>query len=253
MSAAPVLSMPSPEPAQPRLSEWQRLVNVFVNPSRTFTDLKRKPSWWAPWLILAITSVIFVSVVGNKIGWERVTENQIRLDAKAVERMEKLPAEERARRMEISTTITKGFAYASPVLLLVVAAIVAAVMMGSFNFGAGAEIGFGVSMAVVMYSFLPGILKTPLTLISVLAGTDPEGFNIRNPVATNLGFFINPVEHPVFHKLASAFDIFAIWTIILMGIGYACVSKLKRSSTVTTVVIWYALITLAGVILAALF
>ncbi|HXZ78449.1 MAG TPA: YIP1 family protein [Terriglobales bacterium] len=250
MSAAPVLSTPSPQPQAQPLSEWQRLVNIFVSPGQSFTDLKRKPSWWVPWLIMSVTSLIFVFAVGNRIGWERITENQIKLNPKAVEQLEKLSPEERARRMEISATITKDISYATPVILLLVAAVTAGVLMGTFNFGMGAEISFAASMAVVMYSFLPGILKTPLTIISVLAGSDPEAFNIRNPVATNLGFFVDAVQHPALNKLASAFDIFAIWSIILMGIGYACVSKLKRSSTMTTVFVWYALITLAGVVIA---
>jgi hypothetical protein len=50
MAAAAVI--PPQEPAP--LSEPQRLVDVFIAPSKTFTDLRRNASWWAPFLITAI-------------------------------------------------------------------------------------------------------------------------------------------------------------------------------------------------------
>jgi len=60
----------SPEPAP--LSEGQRLVDVFFAPSKTFTDLRRNASWWAPFLIIAIVSLLFVYTVDQKVGFRKV-------------------------------------------------------------------------------------------------------------------------------------------------------------------------------------
>ena len=235
---------PSMEPAG--LSSTSRLLNVFFSPTTTFTDLKRNPSWWVAWLLISVTSMVFVFAMQQKVGFAQIMQNEISANPKAAERMEKLTPEQRQQQMEIGAAFSKYISYATPVVFLILAVVVAAVLMATFNFGLGTEITFGLSLAVVMFGFLPGILKTLLATISLYAGADPESFNPRNPAATNLGFFLSRVDHPVLYSLASSVDLFAIWTVILLGIGYACVSKAKRSNAIGVVAGWYVLISLLG-------
>jgi hypothetical protein len=53
------------------------------------------------------------------------------------------------------------------------------------------------------------------------------------------------------YGMASALDIIAIWTIVLMGIGFACNSKVKRSTAIAIVAVWYLLWKLGAAALAA--
>ena len=39
--------------------------------------------------------------------------------------------------------------------------------------------------------------------------------------------------------MASALDVLTIWSLILIGIGYSCTSKVKRSTAIIVVVAWY--------------
>ena len=68
---------------QKPLSEVERVVDTFVAPSKTFTDLRRSANWFVPWLLLAIASVAMVFVVDKKLGMEKVVENQMVLAAQA--------------------------------------------------------------------------------------------------------------------------------------------------------------------------
>jgi hypothetical protein len=242
-------STPSPLPSAETtagLSTASRIVNVFVSPSTTFTDLKRDPSWWVAWVLISVFSLLFVLTMQQKVGFAQIMQNEISSSPKAVERMEKLTPEQRAQQMEIGTAISKYISYAIPVVVLIIAAIMAAVLMGTFNFGTGAEISYPVSLAVVIYAMIPGILKSVLAAISLYAGADPESFNSRNPVATNLGFFLSRTDHPVLYSLASSVDLFGIWMVILLGIGYSCVSKVKKSTAIGIVAGWYVLLALLG-------
>src|SRR5260370_7680527 len=110
--------------------------------------------------------------------------------------------------------------------------IVPAVLMANFNFGMGAEVPFGTSLAIVIYARLPEIIMLLLAIVALFAGADPESFNLDNPVASNLGFLVDVSAHPALYKLASAFDIFSIWVIVLTGIGFSCVSKVKQSTPI---------------------
>lgn len=71
------------EATQPALSEPARLVNVFFAPSRTFQNLKRRSSWWVPWLILSVFSLLATIAVSQKIGFERITRQQIEHSGRA--------------------------------------------------------------------------------------------------------------------------------------------------------------------------
>ena len=78
---------PAAEPAA-GLTQWQRVSNTFMAPSKTFEDIKRgNKSWWMPLIIMAVVGYIFFAAVYTKIGMQQVVDNQIRMDPEAAARM----------------------------------------------------------------------------------------------------------------------------------------------------------------------
>jgi len=221
-----------PAAAQPPLSEPARILNVYIAPSKTFADIRRDASWWVPWLLISVAALAFVFVMGQKIGFDQVMRNEIAKKPAQAEQLEKLSPEDRAKRMEIGAKVTSYFSYAAPLFQLAAGLIVAAVFLAIFNFGAGAEIPYKQSLAIVMYSYLVFIPSTILAIVSMTVGVDPEGFNVNNPVATNPAYFMNPMEHTFLYGILTAFDVFSLWCVIVLGIGYSSVSKLKRSTAI---------------------
>jgi len=248
----PIASSPvAPEATGPGLSEPQRLVNVFIAPSKTFTDLKRNSSWWVPWLISAVFTVIFSVVAVQKIDMARFVQEQIDRSPSAQKRMERLTPEQRAQGVAMQATITKVSFYMAPIFSLIFGLIVAAVLMGVFNFMLGAEISFQRAMAVVFYSGLTGILATILLTVSYLASADPSTIDIaRNPMPTNLGFFMDPEGNKALYGLASSIDIFKIWFVALLGLGFSVASSNRKPSigtAITTAFICYGIVVLIGI------
>ncbi|MGC1361951.1 MAG: hypothetical protein WA826_12305, partial [Silvibacterium sp.] len=64
-------------PIEAPLTETQRVVDIFVAPSKTFIDIRRKATFWGPLVIMIIVGLLFSFAVQQKIGWERVFENNI--------------------------------------------------------------------------------------------------------------------------------------------------------------------------------
>ncbi len=224
-------AVPAP---QPPLTEAARVINTFVAPSRTFADIRRNQSWWIPWVLLSVMSVAFMLTIQQKIGFEQITRTEISRSSRA-EQFEKLPPEQKERQIQINAAVMKYAGYGSPVTLLIVTVIVAGIFMAVFNFGMGAEVSFKQSIAVVFYGLLPSMVGTALALVSLLAGSDPEGFNIKNPVATNPAYFMDPTQHKFLYGMTSGLDVIIIWCIILLGIGYSSISKLKRTTAIAGV------------------
>src|SRR5256885_921789 len=113
----PVSSSPSPVPTA--MSEGARIVDTFVAPSKTFTDLRRNASWWAPFLLMVIFSVAFVYVGGQKVGFRKIMENQMRAQPKQQARLESLPPDQREQQMQQGEKISKIISYAFPVIQLI--------------------------------------------------------------------------------------------------------------------------------------
>lgn len=64
-------------PIEPKMSEGARIINTFIAPSKTFTDLRRSAAWWGPWILISVFSVAFMFVVGKQVTFEQVSKNQI--------------------------------------------------------------------------------------------------------------------------------------------------------------------------------
>ncbi len=253
MAAAPAPPMSTPTPEPPPLSEGARILNTFIAPSKTFTDLRRNASWWGPWLVISVAALAFFFVVGQKIGFRKTVENQIQASPKETARMDQMPADQRDRALETRAKGTQYFTYGYPAVILIFNLIIGAVLYATFRFGAGAEVEFKTAFAILMYAGLPGVLKLLLAIVSISAGASPDSFSLDNPVATNPGYFISALDSPMLHRLASALDIFLIWTLALTAIGFTCVSKVKRGTAFGIVFGWWIFITLAGAGIAAAF
>lgn len=255
MAAAPVLPVsptPTPEPAP--LSQGARIIDTFIAPSKTFTDLRRSASWWAPWIVISIFSIVFVYAVARQITFEQVNRNGIAQSPKQAEQFDKLSPDQQAARLHIAAKFVAVIGYGSPAFLLLYCLVGSVVVWLVFKVGAGAETTFSQAYAIMMYAWLPGILQAILATISLFSGVNPEGFDMSNPAGTNLAYYLDPETTGKFlRSMASALDVFSIWSLILVGIGFSCTSKVKRSNAIIIVVVCYLVFKLFGASLAAAF
>jgi hypothetical protein len=245
--------VPPQDPQAPPLSEGARLLNTFFAPRKTFTDLRRSASWWAPFLITSIVSLLFVYVVDQKIGFRKVTENQIQSQPKQAERIEGMPADQREKVIGQQVSFTRAFSYGFFLFVLFWYALVAAVLLATLKFAAGADVKFKTLFALVFYAGIPGLVKSLLAILSLLAGASGDGFTFQNPVATNPGYFVDHAAHPVLAAFLTPFDVTVFWVLAIAAIGITCISKVKSGTAYAIVFGWYAVLIVVGVGFAAAF
>ena len=245
-SATPAL----PDEPKP-LSEAERVIDTFVAPTKTFTDLRRSSNWLVPAVLLILGTLAVVWTAQTKIGFPKIVDTQLQTQPKAMERLDKLDPETRAKQMESIVKINEVISYCFPIILLVWLLIVAAVLWGTFNFGFGTELTFNQCVAVCMYTSLPGLVKGILTIVVILLGAT-ENFTFQNPIASNLGGLVDPSSHFLYTFLVSV-DIFTIWTLILAGIAFSCLTKVKRGTCMAVVFGWWLAFTLGSSAIGAFF
>jgi len=161
-----------------------------------------------------------------------------------------MPADQRQKIMQQQVAITRTISYAVPLIALLLYAAFAGVLFATLKFGASAELKYKSLFALIVYTRLPMLLTTVLGMLSLVAGVSGDAFNIENPVATNLGYFIGPDGSPVLRALLSPFDVFTIWTLVLTAIGITCISKVKRGTAFAIVFGWFAVVVLGRIALA---
>jgi hypothetical protein len=247
-----------PEPTGPGLSEPQRLINVFIAPSKTFEDIKRKSRWWVPWLLLSLVGSLYFLTVQKKVTFEAIIDaRNAHLSAFMQRAMEQMPPEQKQLMYDRQINGYRRGIYFGAINMLIYGLLAAAVLMPTFNFAFDAGIKFKHAFAVVFYGALPRILWLVLGMVVVFVGVEPEGFDLENPVATNLGAFLGiNSDNRFLYRFLTGFDVFFIWIVVVIAIGFIQISarkKIGKGAAIAAVGGWYLLLTLCRAALSPFF
>ena len=219
---------PTPMPeaqAQPQaaIGPFGRVIGVFFSPKATFEDIARKPGWVTPILLTTVLSVISVVALNQRMNWRDYIVQQIEKSPRGAQ----LSAEQKQQQAETGAKFTVGIVYASGVLVPICFALfVGLVMWGAYNLLAGAGASFSQSFAILAHAGLVGLVTTPLFLL-VLFLKPPGTMDPENPLATNLAALLPEDSAKWLFALCKSIDVFSLWTLILIAIGFAAVNPRK--------------------------
>ena len=235
MSTTPALAPETPQASGP-INHFGRIIGVFFSPNATFEDIAKRPSWVIPIVLMTVLGLGVAFVMNQKIDWRDVASKRIEESPRAAN----LSADQKQQQIEMSAKISPGAAYGfgllGPILGVLV---VAAVMLLAYNVIGGADAKFGAAMGVVSHAYVVTILST-LLFILILYLKAPGTIDLDNPVATNVGAFLPESAPKALMALGRSIDIFSIWTLLLISIGFAAVNpkKLKGKSLSIAIAVW---------------
>lgn len=232
------------------LSEVERVVDTFIAPTKTFTDILRNASWWLPFVLLVLVTLASTIVVDKQVGFQRVAENQIHQNPKQEDRFNQLTEEQKTTQLRGMSVGYRYTSYASFLIILIFVAIAALLYWASFNFGLGARTTFKQMFAVWMYASLPKLILGLLAIVVLLFGGSADSYNMQNPVGTNPAYYM-PDAAPWLKAALSFFDLISIWQLALLIIGTAIVAKVSRGKAAAVVLGWWAFGLLVSVGIAA--
>lgn len=217
---------PVPTPAakpQAAISPLGRIFGVLFSPKRTFEDIARKPSWILPVVVMTVLSIVVAVALNQRMNWHEYIGQQLEKNPRAAQ----LSAEQKEQQVNVSAKVTVYVVYVVGVLgPILMAVLIAAIMMGAYNLLGGAGASFSQSLAIAAHSSLVGLISTPIFLL-VLFLRPIGSFDPDNPVATNVAAFLPEDSAKWLVTLCKSLDIFTIWTLILIAIGFAAVNPRK--------------------------
>jgi hypothetical protein len=192
-----------------------------------------------------------VAVFTQRGGWPSFFEKQNATNS----RMQRMSAEDRERTMNAQIKFAPTFGYLEGVIIPPIAALlVAAVLMLVFNLSGATKVDFKTSLAIVSYAWVPWLIHGVLSIL-ILFLKDPSAVDLQNIVASNPGAFLSDDASKWLVSLVSSIDIFAIWTLVLVAIGYSATNPRKLSlgkALVLVVIPWIFFIAIKVGLTAAL-
>ncbi len=207
-----------------RLSLLQRVIGVFTAPRETFIDIARRPDWVFPLLFSIIATMLITQMLVPVIladaqsspAYQKLMER----DDLSLDQLEKMQEMQKK-------SITYFSAAGAGLMILAMSLLASAVLLFVGNILFGGKASFKTMFSVYCWSGLVGVL----------------GYLVRLPIALSKGtmkVFFSPAvlfppeaEHTALFSLASAFDVFLIWRIILLAIGFAAIYRFSLAKAGT--------------------
>ena len=197
------------------------LLDMFFDPKAAFRDILASPRWWFPMALVLVFALTFSHLYSTRVGWESMIRKQMESSGQ----MQNISKEDQANRIATGTKIAGVLGYVGPVIFIPLGTLViAAVLMFVFNALFGGAVKFQQSFGIVMWSAIPSLLGTIVAII-LLFVKSPEDIDINNVSPFNIGFYLSDQTSKWLMSLASSIDLFTLWTIALIGVGFSVATK----------------------------
>ena len=103
------------------------------------------------------------------------------------------------------------------------------------------------AFSVVLYGFMPQVIRTLIQIQVVMTKHGLHMQDAQTVVRSSPAFLVNFKENPVLWAFLNRFDLFLIWSLILIVIGLATASRLSKAKAAVVVFIVWCLGTLFAV------
>ena len=204
-----------------------KVINIFFEPKKVFENLKIKPTWLVPFLI-----VIVLAIGSFYYTYPFIMDQQVQ----KIQENERIPEEQKQAIIETMKEADHPPLWQlamPPVFGLIVLAVVAGILYFVFNVLLGGDSTYRSVLSVYSYSGLVQvasmIVKFPLIMI--------KG-NVN--VQTSLALLLSVEAKDTFlYGVLSSFDVFNFWQVILVSMGMGVMYKYStKKALITVFVLW---------------
>jgi hypothetical protein len=241
-------------------SFFDRLSGVYFSPAEAFREIGTSPRVLVPIAVVIIIGLIVGVCLTQKLDLASMLSDQFARQASQGQ-MSAAQQEQLQRQMAIVSRVIGIFILVLAAISSLILSLVVAALFKLVSAMIGAENEFKAVFAVTLYSILATSIISSAIFVLVLLIKDPRDITFQNMnslVSSNLGSVIALLAGedalPKFLMgLARSVDLFAIWIIALLAIGYSAVSKKLRTSTAATwLVVCYAVVAVIGALVGSL-
>jgi hypothetical protein len=248
---APQVASPAPVVPEKPAGFFQNLIDVYFAPREAFTRIVRNPTFLLPLIGHIVLVLGFTGIWINKMDAREFMKTQIEESGQA----DKIPAEQREAIIEQQAKWMPVFAWIGPVVATPLFLLVtAAALMFIFRFFYAGEVPFKQAFSIATWTFFAtSVVTTPLVL-AIFQLKGDWNLNPQEVVQANLSLLLDKsVAAKPLWALLSSVDLFSLWTVFLLAVGFGVASRKPTASAIWGVVVPWILIILCKVGWAAMF
>lgn len=229
----------APPPDTKKKNVFERIAGVLFAPAETFQEIARRPDVLGPLLIILLVGYVSTALVMPKMDIGAITAQQ----AEAMRKQNPNVGDEQLAQMERFTAASvKVMGWIGPLLGVAIYAIVAGILLLAFRLFGG-EGTYKQAFSTTLYAWIPLVLFGILVSVVVIARGTFDPTTAATLVKSNPAFLVDMKEQPLLFSLLSNFDVFTLWTIFLLIVGFSTLSKTSRAKAATIVLsLWVAFI-----------
>ncbi len=206
---------------------------IFTDPIRVFRSINERPGWLFTLILFICVSMAVQYEASRHIDYEATIIQQLESSGKTLSEDELQKAVSRAEKASQFGWLT-AFVFIPLYLILLSAFYHVGVKLS------GGESEYPKTFSTVLHSYWPGTLFKSILLILLLyrRGLIPAQ-EIETIVRSNLAVFLSPEAPKWLASGLAVFDIFNLWTFLLLGVGLSETSQLSRKTSYLLVgVLW---------------
>jgi Yip1 domain len=213
-----------------------RVLGALVAPEDTFRSLAARPTWLAPLLVTVVLVTVITAMVSARLDLAQVIRHQLAASGSQPSLEQIDQSIERVKKLQPYLALFQGLV-ATPAVYLLGALLlwVGFKMLGS-------DMSYKASFATCLYGMLPLGLVQALLAIPVIwnrASFTQDEARSGSFLASNLAAWAPEGVGAVARTLLGSVDLFSIWTIVLLVIGYRVVARVSRAAAIGVVLgIW---------------
>jgi|tagenome__1003787_1003787.scaffolds.fasta_scaffold20610080_2 hypothetical protein len=222
-------------------SSFGRLIGVLASPAKTFRSIAERPTWVVVLVILALLGSGIGQLVNARTDQRKMIEKQMAKFGRqltpeqledAVQRAKNPPPVLRAVSVVAGLVFQVLFAYLLPTLLFFVV----------FKL-AGSDLTFKAALSTYLHSSVPIMIGILLSIPVVLSrsSVEPADALTGRLLASSPAFFLPEGASLVLRGALSAFDVFNLWSVALVIVGYRIVARVSTTAATAAAVLLFLL------------
>ena len=220
---------PAPLADPPAKNTFERFAGVLFAPADTFRDIARRPDIVMPLIVLVVISFVVSALIIPRMDFEAAFREQM------ASQNSKMSDADLDRAAKMGSAFGKVMAWTGPIWGILIWVIIAGVLLLAHRLFGG-EGNFKQAFSTVLYSWIPLIISGIVTGIVAIARGEIDPTGMQTLVKSNPAFLVDMKDNPILFAALTSLDIFTIWTIILLVIGFSTLSRLSRAKSAAIIV-----------------
>lgn len=191
------------------------LLNIYLDPAKVFAELKEKPSFWQPLLMMIAANVALMLAYHFSVDPDWFLDHTLAMSGR-----EMSAAEIAQAKQFMPGARTAGYigAAAIPIFMPIVFALLSVyyLLAGKIT---GAGLSYRQCFALAIWSSMPMLISALVALVGVAMMTPQTGIEALKLTNVDPLLVQLPFDH-AFSSLAKNFDLLGLWGIFLLALGW---------------------------------